>query len=274
MFSVIILTYNEEKSIKSCLESLNWCDDVILIDSGSTDKTVEIAKSFKARVFNNAFENFGQQRNYAIDSISFKYDWVFHLDADEHFNDELLNECNQAIHNYDYGAFMVPSKTFLWGTWLKKSGSYPVYQMRFHKLGDARFIQFGHGQRESEIMKGLGFLKTPYNHFAFEKGISTWFIKHIRYAEEEAQNNIKNKGIISLNAFFSKDNLVFRRNLKNFSARLPFRSLFKFVYLYIFKMGFLDGRSGLIYITMQCIYEQIIQIKEYEIKQNSKGIKI
>ena len=109
-FSIIILTYNEEDSLQGCLDSIKWCDDVVVIDSFSSDTTCKIAKERGARIFQNKFTDFAQQRNFANDTISFKYEWVFHLDADEHFTTELRTECNKAIDLYKFGAFLVPAK--------------------------------------------------------------------------------------------------------------------------------------------------------------------
>jgi glycosyltransferase involved in cell wall biosynthesis len=122
-FSIIILTYNEEDSLQACLESIGWCDDIVIIDSYSTDATPTIATKNGARVFKNKFSDFAQQRNFANDTVAFKHEWVFHLDADEHFTAALRAECNQAISNYKYGAFLVPAKEILWGTWLKYSAN-------------------------------------------------------------------------------------------------------------------------------------------------------
>lgn len=272
MFSIIILTYNEESALEKCLESISWCDDIVILDSQSTDRTCSIAEEFGARVFQNVFIDFANQRNYAIDNVDFKYNWVFHLDADEHFNINLKQECEAAILEYQYGAFMVPSKMMLWNKWLKNSGCYPVYQMRFHKLGDARFIQFGHGQRESDLVKGLGFLKNPYKHFSFEKGITSWVQKHIKYAENEAQEYLGNKEPLKISYLFSLNKIKRRRSLKSLSYKLPARPLLKFCYLYLIKRGVLDGQAGYYYCKMQSIYEEMITLKIFEITQKSKGI--
>ena len=133
-------------------------------------------------------------------------------------------------------------------------------------LDHAKFIQIGHGQRESNLKNGLGYFKNSYTHHAFEKGLTNWFIKHIKYAEDEAKNNIFNSKSIKLSNLFSQNIIVRRRIHKIISSKLPLRGLFKFIYMYVYKLGFLDGKQGFIYVLMQCIYEQIIQIKEYEIK--------
>ena len=263
-FSIIILTYNEEDTLQGCLDSIEWCDDVVVIDSFSTDGTTAIAKGKGARVFQNKFTDFAQQRNYANDTIDFKHEWVFHLDADEHFTKDLRIECNKAIEAYQFGAFLVPAKEILWGTWLKYSAG-TVYQMRFHKLKDARFEQYGHGQRECDHKKGLGTLNNPYEHYFFSKGVNQWFVKHLRYASEEAENE-QNVSLekIPLSKLIHGASHEKRRVLKALSYKMPFRPLFKFLYMYIIKLGFLDGKVGFRFCVMKSIYEQFIILKKIE----------
>lgn len=269
-FSIIILTYNEQDSLQSCLDSVNWCDDIVIIDSYSTDKTLEIAQKFNVRVFKNNFIDFAQQRNFANDTLDLKHDWVFHLDADERFTEELRKECNKVIDKYEYGAFIVPAKEILWGKWLKYSAGI-VYQMRFHKLGDARFEQYGHGQRECDLNKGLGKLNQCYEHYFMSKGVNNWLVKHINYAKNESQNEIN----ISLNKIpFLKivtgKSYEKRRVLKAISYKIPLRPFFKFIYMFFLKFGFLDGIIGFRYCIMKIIYEQFIVLNNIELKNKKK----
>jgi glycosyltransferase involved in cell wall biosynthesis len=263
-FSIIILTSNEEETLKGCLESIRWCDDIVIIDSFSGDSTVKIAQESGARVFQNKFVNFAQQRNFANDTLDFKHEWVFHLDADEHFTEGLRIECNNKIEEYHYGAFLVPAKEILWGKWLKYSAG-KVYQMRFHKLTDARYEQYGHGQRECDLVKGLGKLAQPYEHYFMSKGLNQWFTKHLKYAAEEVQNEKKvNLNRIPFGKLLSGENHEKRRVLKAISYKIPFRPFFKFIYMYLIKLGFLDGKVGYRFCLMKAIYEQFIVLKKVE----------
>lgn len=265
-FSIVILTYNEEDSLQGCLDSVKWCDDVIIIDSYSKDRTCEIALKSGARVIQNGFFDFAQQRNFANETVNFKHNWCFHLDADEHFTNELREECNKAIEEYQYGAFLVPAKEIMWGKWLKYSAG-TVYQMRFHKLKDARFEQYGHGQRECDLKKGLGKLNNSYEHYFFSKGVNQWFSKHLKYASDEAENE-KNVSMDSID--FSKlikgKSYEKRRVLKAISYKMPFRPMLKFFYMYIYKLGFLDGKVGFRFCLMKSMYEQFIILKKIEAK--------
>jgi len=259
MFSIVILTYNEEENLPACFESIAWCDDVWVVDSFSTDRTVEIAKSHGAKVVQRAFDNFGNQRNFAIDTCAFKYEWIFDLDADERFTDELKTECEERARLDQHSAYWVANKMMLWGKWIRHASGFPVYQMRFHKLGEVRFISHGHGQRESEAVRGLGYLREPYVHYNFSKGVSKWFEGHVRYAKDEALESMKvGENRCKGWADGVEDPLARRRMLKRFSERMPCRPFLKFLFLYVFKMGFLDGCAGLAYCLMQAHYEFMI----------------
>lgn len=267
MFSVLILTYNEAANILPCLESISWCDDIVVLDSFSDDQTVDTCAKAGARVFQRKFDGFAGQRNHALDMISFKHSWVFHLDADERFTPELYNECNILAQKNEKSAYLVPSKMIFMGKWLRHAATYPVFQMRFMKLGEARFEQFGHGQRECNLSRGLGVMKDPYLHYSFSKGFADWFDKHNRYSTQEAMEQIQDLKNCKLDfsGLFCSDSIRRRRAWKSLSWRLPLRPLLKFLYLYGTCRGFLDGTPGLHYAALQSVYEYMtcLKVKEY-----------
>ena len=272
--SVLILTLNEEENLASCVESVAWCDDIVILDSYSTDCTEQIASKSGARFLQREFDDFASQRNFAIDHVDFKYEWVFHLDADELFTPELAEECKKAIGEDRHSGFLVPSKMILWGTWLKYAANYPVYQMRLMKLGEVRFIQHGHGQREFSAQRSLGKLCSPYLHRSFSKGLYEWFHQHNRYSTMEAVACLKELewGRFDWKSLFCRDPVGRRRAFKNFSLRLPFRPWLKFTYMYFLKMGFLEGYSGLTYCVLQAIYEHMICLKAKELRRRRLGL--
>ena len=275
MFSILILTYNEENNLPECLQSVAGCDDIVVLDSLSSDSTVRIAEGTpNVRVVHRAFTDFADQRNYALEHANFKHEWVFHLDADEHFSTALREECEAMIHRDEKSGYQVPSKMMLWGRWLKHSAAYPVYQMRFHKRTEVRFEQYGHGQRECDALRGIGFLKEPYEHHSFGNGLNEWFERHNRYSEQEAQRTVESlkKGSFNANDLFTTNRLARRRALKELSFRLPCRPLLRFLYQYLIKLGFLDGAPGLSYCLMQALYETQISLKVTEQRMRKKGI--
>ena len=138
--SVVVLTLNEEINIEECLASCAFSDDVHVLDSGSTDRTCEIARRAGATVHVHPFESHGKQHNWATDNIDMKHDWVFHLDADERFTPEIIEEMRQLLERDPAEAgFHVPNKLMFMGRWLKRSGGYPTYQMRLFHKGRMRF---------------------------------------------------------------------------------------------------------------------------------------
>lgn len=259
MFSILILTFNEEGNLPLCLDSVSWCDDVWVLDSGSTDRTLEIAKGRGCKILSRQFDNFGDQRNYAIDHADFKYSWVFDLDADERFTPELQAECEKMVQADDKSAYYCSYKNIMWGKWLKHSTGFPVYQMRFHKLGEIRFVPFGHGQKEGDSKRGVGYLKEPYLHYNFTKGFKHWFEKHIEYGYREALLRIKEDEIPV--EYLGSDRVSRRRRLKRLSYHFPFRPLVNFIYAYVLHGGFLEGRAGFQYALMRAwtifVYDSI-----------------
>jgi glycosyltransferase involved in cell wall biosynthesis len=271
--SVLILTFNEEINLSNCLDSVSEFDDIIILDSYSTDSTVSIAKSKGARVFQRKFDNFANQRNYALKNLTFKNDWILHLDADEIVTSKLIGEIKQKIPNKKYDAFRLPSKIMFLGKWLRFSGMYPIYQVRLGHYKKLNFKQFGHGQIEDMDIKRIGIFKEPYMHYTFTKGIDEWINKHNNYSSDEAKQNLikgNQNFFLEIKNFISMDSTKRRRALKALSRYLPFRSLFRFFYMYILRLGFLDGYPGYIYCKLIAIYENMIDIKFKINKFNSK----
>lgn len=263
--SVVILTYNEEENLPSCLDSLRWCMDIVVLDSYSTDNTVEVANAAGVRVYQNRFVDFASQRNYALRNIPFRNDWVFQLDADERFTESLVTEIQKAIGSNAYSGFYAASKLMLFGKWLKHAATYPVYQMRLTKIGEVEFAQHGHGQRECAPKKDIGFLREPYLHFGFSKGFDSWIAKHNTYSTQEARRYERAVGnprptLASIGRCISGP-VARRRLLKHLTFGLPFRSLWRFIYSYCLRGGFLDGMAGLTYCMLQAIYECMIDVK-------------
>jgi glycosyltransferase involved in cell wall biosynthesis len=263
VFSVLILTRNEEQNLPDCLASVKWCDDIVVLDSRSTDQTTAVAKRAGARVFERLFDDFAAQRNFALDKIPFRHPWIFHLDADERFTEPLQHECETVIAADQHSGFLVPSKLMFMDKWLRWSGMYPVYQMRLMKLGEIRFIQTGHGQREADAKRMVGKLREPYLHYNFSKGLDDWREKHDRYSTKEAEESLqeRQKRRIAWRDLWGNDPVARRRALKRLSMRLPCRPILRFLYMYVFRLGFLDGRPGLLYCRLLATYEKMIVTK-------------
>jgi len=268
MVSVIILTKNEEHDLPSCLEALKWCDDIHVLDSGSIDKTISIAGTFGASIWTNPFESFGKQRNFALDHIVTKYNWILFLDADEittkKFYHALLNEINNAAG--DIAGFYCCWKMMLDGKWLKRSDNFPKWQFRVVRKGYARFKDFGHGQKEDLITGNIMYLKEPYLHYGFSKGWSHWINRHNVYSSQEAIARLNN--CPPFRNLFAKHGSVRNPALRSWLSKLPGWPFLRFCQAYFLNFGFLEGIPGFIYCVNMAFYEFFIKIKISELKQN------
>jgi glycosyltransferase involved in cell wall biosynthesis len=254
MYSVLILTLNEERNLPACLASVAHCDDLVVLDSGSTDRTVEIARAAGARVFTRKFDHFAGQRNFAQREISFRHSWVFHLDADEQFTPELVAECHPASARTDLDGFMVAPKMLWAGQWIPHCTDFPAYQSRFVRAPQFEFIEVGHGQREALHMR-VERLQANYLHDLSSGGEAEWLEKHRRYARAEARAHFASTDKIHWAELVSSNRLQRRRALKRFSHSLPFRPTLRFVYQYLLRGGLLDGAAGFHYCRLLARYE-------------------
>ncbi len=259
--SALILTFNEEINIARCLDALSWCDDIVIVDSGSTDRTLEIARQYGARIVQRPFDNFAAQRNFGLDQGEMKHEWVLHLDADEVATPAFRAaiEALEPVEGID--GYYVPSKTMLFGQWLKHAGMYPTSQARLGHRERMRFVQVGHGQREDLPPERMGQIEEPYLHFNFSHGMRPWLEKHLRYADDEAAliaDYRANGSVVSEGG----DGASARRATKARAARIPLalRPVARFVYIYFVRQGFRDGSAGFTYAFMMAVYEGMTAI--------------
>ncbi len=268
MFSIYILTYNEELDIAACIESAMLSDDIIVVDSCSSDRTVEIASRYPIRIVQHPFESHGQQRTWMLEYIPPKYEWVYILEADERMTPELFAECVQASQNSDYIGYYVAERVMFMNHWIRYSTQYPRYQMRLFRHGKVWFTDYGHTERE--VCEGVtSFLKETYPHYTSSKGLSRWIEKHNRYSTDEAKETLYQLQQGKVNwrdLFLGKSEVERRRALKDLSLRLPARPLLRFLYMYFILGGCLDGRAGMAWCTLQAFYEYLILLKVWEMQ--------
>lgn len=262
--TAMVLTYNEAPNIEACLEHLNWCDEIVLVDSFSTDDTIPRARSVcpRVRVLQNAFQDFGQQRNWALDHAQPRNPWILFMDADERCTESCAVAIRQAVQQPgSYVGFYLCYRNLFLGKWIRRSTLYPSWQVRLLQLGQVRFQREGHGQRE--VTDGeLGYIPEPYDHYGFSKGVSHWVDRHNRYASEEVELIRRaRREPLALRDLFGRDPIRRRRCLKRISARSSFRPLVVFFYLYVLRGGFLDGRPGLLFALLRLAYELILHVK-------------
>jgi glycosyltransferase involved in cell wall biosynthesis len=264
--SVLLLTHNEESNISSCLAALAWCDDVVVVDSGSTDRTVEIARSHGARILLRPFDDFAHQRNFGLEHGEFRNEWVLHLDADEIVTAYFIEQMNTLIAPLGVDAWRVPSKTMLLGQWLRHAGMYPSYQVRLGLRDRLRFQQVGHGQREALSPERIATFPEPYLHYNFSHGMRRWLEKHVRYARDEARLILQDRsGVTPTDG--QHDVSSRRRTLKRLASHLPLwlRPGARMFYILVVRQGIRDGRAGLFYALMLAIYEGMIAVFAYDL---------
>lgn len=265
--SIVILTKNEEQNLPACLSSLTWCEDLQVLDSGSSDSTCEIARSHGAKVSVNEFQSFGEQRNWALDNLDFASEWILFLDADEistdAFRDNVLDSTENA-EDFTAGFFCC-WKLMLEGVWLRRSDAFPRWQMRVARKGRARFKSVGHGQMETEVQGELSYVREPYLHLPFSKGWDHWLGKHERYAEQEAHERYRMP--LRARDLFASHSSVRNVALKKLVVRMPLWPLFRFFHAYAWRMGFLEGGPGFRYCRNIARYEAMIVRKLRKLKR-------
>ena len=275
MISILILTYNEERNIAACLESVRWSDDVLVVDSYSTDQTVELARRAGARVIQNKFINFAEQRNFGLIQGGLKHEWVLHLDADERVTDALRDEMLATVRRAEKAAYQVSSRLMFQGRWLKHAGLFPWYQVRLGRRDSLAFVQVGHGQREVLAADRIGTMREPLVHYSFSKGMADWLEKHNRYSTAEAEQvcrSVTSWWVDGRRALAASDQAERRRALKRLFFRLPCRPLIRFCYMYFFCRGFLDGVPGFTYCCLLSQYDFMITLKVKEIRLRKNGL--
>ncbi len=285
MISVLILTRNEEQDLPGCLASVAWSDDVWVLDSHSTDGTCAIATSAGARVVQRVFDNWSAHQNWALANIPFRHPWVFYLDADERVSLDLAHslrgtvtqaavtqtaDTNGATNELAPAApvaFEVQRRDFLRGTWLRHVQMSAFY-IRLFRPASIRYERLVNPV--TRVDGPIGRLTGTLEHFPFSKGVGWWIDRHNDYSTKEAQQVVSKSASqppFSLHrALLSKDFATRRKQQKLLFYRLPARPLLKFLTLYFFKRGFLDGRAGLEYAALQSIYEYFIVLKTRELE--------
>ncbi len=279
--SVIILTYNEEKNIEDCLKSVyGWVDEIFVIDSYSTDKTLEIARKYTDKIYQHPFENYAKQRNWAQDNLPVKNEWVFHLDADERATPELYSELRKAFSSTldAVDGFLVSRRTVFMGRWIKHGGHYPAYHLRIFKkdLGrceDRLYDQHFAVNGKTKILRG-DIIDTV------TVSLDDLIFKHNKWATLEAMEAVdraKDYGVRGKDYTVKgnrKGNPIERRRWlreKYYEFPLFIRPFLYFIYRYFFRLGFLDGKEGLIFHFLQGFwYRFLVDAKIFEIVKKAK----
>ncbi|NKC22872.1 glycosyltransferase family 2 protein [Ochrobactrum oryzae] len=271
--SVLIMTLNEEVNLPACLASLDWCDDIVILDSYSSDRTVEIAKAAGARVFQRNYDTEDRQRMYGLTEISFKHDWVYTPDADEitppDLRDEMLAIAADATRPEVF--FKARYKNMFMGRWIRHASLYPTWITRLVRPDRVRFERSVHS-RASGGPEGA--LQAHFIHYSFNKGLEAWYDKHNRYSSAEADLSASRllERKIDWGGILSTVPERRRRALKSLSYHMPFRPSLRFLYMYLLRGGFLDGKPGYLYCRLLAAYEFMIVVKMEEQRQRRSAL--
>jgi glycosyltransferase involved in cell wall biosynthesis len=253
--SVIVLTYNEEANLPACLDSLRGLPcTVFVVDSGSSDRTLEIAEGHSASIWHHDFDNYAVQRNWALDHLPIQTSWVLNLDADERLTPELRDEIKNLIELPPAGVsgFLLRRRTVFMGRWIRHGGHYPSYHLRLFRNGSGRCESRRYDQHF--VADGV---TTPLRHDYIDvvsSSLITWTMRHARWAALEAGElrSSTNTGR-QVKPVLTGDPIQRRRWFRNAYARGPLfaRALAYWGYRYFLRLGFLDGREGLIFHFLQ-----------------------
>jgi len=276
--SVIILTYNEEKNIEACLKSLDgWVKEIFVVDSYSSDRTLDIVGNYTDNVFQHSFENYSKQRNWALKNLPIETKWVLNLDSDHRVSPELKNELQKVFLNgldNNVNGFLISRKTIFMDKWIKRGAHYPVYHsILFRK--DAGFCEDRLYDQHFVVEGELKYLKDTVIDIITDS-LTNFIQRHNKWATLEAVEFLTKESISSdkkINPDMLGHAIQRRRFLRTSYNSLPLfaRSFLYFTYRYFFRFGFLEGREGLIFHFLQGFwYRFLVDAKIYEIRKRAK----
>jgi len=266
--SIVILTKDEEIHIGRALDSVTWSDNVVVVDSGSTDRTAEICRARANVTFlEHKFLSLADQRQYALDSGAVRHPWVLALDADEIVPAGLKEELIETALRYQVGdpvAYDIAMRIYKWGKWLKHSSEYPVYWRRFFRRDCVHYVQRGHADT-LDVNGPVGRTRNDLIHWDLKR-LDKWVAKHNAYSTQEAKYALSDLLQVPLSAVLSRDRLMRRRALKRLSRSMPLSGTIRFFHLYLFSLGFLDGLPGFCMCVLKSFQYTIVRFKMQELR--------
>ncbi|MBD1917328.1 MULTISPECIES: glycosyltransferase family 2 protein [Cyanophyceae] len=279
--SVLIPAKDEEQNLPACLASLERAAEIFVVDSQSSDRSIEIATAAGAKVVQFDFNgHWPKKKNWALDNLPFSHEWVLIVDCDERITPELWDEIATAIQRSDFDGYYLNRRVFFLGTWIRHGGKYPDWNLRlfrhqkgrYENLQTADIPNTGDNEVHEHVMieGAIGYLKHDMLHEDF-RDLYHWLARHNRYSNWEAQvyynllTGMGDGGTIGANLF--GDAVQRKRFLKKIWVRLPLKPLLRFVLFYVLRLGFLDGRAGYIYGRLLSQYEYQIGVKLFELRQ-------
>jgi len=276
--SVIILTKNEEANITACLSSLKSLEaEVFIVDSGSSDRTVEIAQQAGCKVYHHSFENYAKQLNWAIENLPVATPWVMRLDADESLTPQLVEELKRLLPQtpQEIVGYQVKRRVVFMGRWIRHGGYYPTWLLRIWRRGMGKCEQ---RWMDEHIVLSQGKIADLQHDIIDEnrKDLTFWIDKHNRYADREVKDmlHMKEKADSLLDERQTSQASQRRWVKKNFYATSPLflRAFLYFLLRYTIGLGFLDGKEGLIFHFLQGFwYRFLVDAKIYELQKKTSS---
>ena len=279
--SVLIPAKDEESNLPACLESVARADEVFVVDSQSIDRSIEISTNYGANVVQFYFNGrWPKKKNWSLDNLPFRNEWVLIVDCDERITPELWDEIATVIQDSNYNGYYLNRRVFFLGQWIRYGGKYPDWNLRLFKHKSGRYENLNtedipntgdNEVHEHVILDGkVGYLKNDMLHIDF-RDIYHWLERHNRYSNWEARvyYNILtgNDESGTIGAHLFGDAVQRKRFLKKIWVKLPFKPLLRFILFYFIRLGFLDGKAGYIYGRLLSQYEYQIGVKLYELRQ-------
>jgi glycosyltransferase involved in cell wall biosynthesis len=273
--SVLVPTLDEELNLPECLASLaGWADELFVVDSFSHDRTVAIARAHHAAVVQHAFESYSRQKNWALDTLPFRNEWVLIVDADERLTPALRCEIERAVASNQYDGYYLNRRVIFLGTWVRHAGWYPSWNLRLfrHRLGryDDREVH------EHVVLQGrVGYLRADLVH-EDRRGLEAFIARHNRYSTLEAWARWKAERDAPDRARLPVSLLASPVQRKRFVRErvwpmVPAKPLVLFLYMYVLRRGFLDGRAGLVLCVFHAFQEFMVGLKLAEVRRLSSG---
>ena len=268
--AVLVPTLNEEKNLPACLHSVRWAAEIFVVDSCSTDSTREIAAAAKANFVEHAFENYAAQKNWALQTLPISQPWILILDADERVSPDLAREIAAVVAAPNpCDGYYINRRFMFMGRWLRHCGWYPSWNLRLFRRGHAHYEQ--RPVHEHMVVQGsVGYLQNDLIH-ADERGLAAWLQRHNHYSTLEAQARAAAQTSIKtgLEPGWLGSPVQRKRVIKELIwPHLPAKPLLWFVYMYILRAGFLDGRQGFSFCVLQAMQEHHIGLKLRELRES------
>lgn len=248
--SAVVLTFNEERFVEGCLKSVEWADEIVVVDSGSTDGTLDICRRYTDRIFLRKFDGFGPQKNFAIGKA--RCDWVLYIEADERATPELAAEVEEVLRARGRGfdGFKVPRLYVHRGRALRHGGFYPHYELRLFRRGKGRFEdRLRHSA--AKVEGKVGRLRSPIVHLISRDDYLDFLRRSLEYAKLEALQDA-------------------REGMRASLLKMVLLPAWRFVARYFFKLGFLDGVPGLLFCFARAFQDFVEHAALWELEREGR----